>query len=326
MKRISRRFAADVQGARLIQAVALALGVVIVLSTSVSAGTGLLLGAAAALTFGNDWTAFTRRVTHWLLLGSIVGLGAGANLGVVAQVGARGLVLTAGSIAGCLLLAAWLMRLFRVPRQVGLLIGIGTAICGGSAIAAVAPIMRARDEEISVSLATVFLLNGVALFVFPAVGVAVGLTPHQFSHWAALAIHDTSSVVGAALAFGHDTIEVATTLKLTRALWIVPLALALSVRRRARGDASETRVPKPWFLVGFLIAAALNTWVPAFHAPGLVLVGLAKRAMVVALLFVGAGLSRPALRAVGMRPLAYGIVLWLIVGSTTLALISAGLL
>jgi uncharacterized integral membrane protein (TIGR00698 family) len=287
----------------------------------VSSGVGLLLGAAVALICGNPYLPTTRKATQWLLMGAIVGLGAATNLSVVAQVGVPGLLQTALSIAGCLLVATLLAKALQVPSRIGLLIGVGTAICGGSAIAAVSPILRSKSEETSVALATVFLLNGLALFLFPAVGHAVGLDGHRFGVWSALAIHDTSSVVGTAMTFGQGALEVATTLKLTRALWIVPVALVLGLFLGRESSEGPRRVPMPWFLLGFIAASALATWVPAFHSTGLLLSTLAKRAMVLALFLVGAGVTRDSLRTVGMRPLLYGTVLWGIVGAASLVVV-----
>ncbi len=296
------------------------LGAAIVALPFVSTGAALLAGAAIALTAGNPFAASTRKAAHVLLVCAVVGMGGSIDLGVVARVGAHGVLQTAGSIVVCLAAGWALGRLFAVPRDTGMLISVGTAICGGSAIAAIAPILRAREHEVSVALATVFLLNGVALFLFPAVGHAVGLNPARFGQWAALAIHDTSSVVGAALSYGGGADSIAATLKLTRALWIVPVAAVVSARRR-RGDGGKPSAPKPWFIAGFLLASAVVTFVPALHAAGMAIAALARRAMVVALFLIGAGLSREALRSVGLRPLLQGVVLWILMGTGTLALL-----
>jgi len=258
----------------------------------------------------------------------VVGLGADMNLRAVARAGLHGLGYTTLSITLVLALGWWLARLLKVERDAGLLISVGTAICGGSAIAAVAPVLRAREHEISVALATVFLLNAAALVLFPPLGHLAHLDQEPFGLWAALAIHDTSSVVGAGLAYGPRALEVATTVKLARALWIVPLTLLLGwwVARRDAAAVDAPPVKQPWFIAGFLAMAALVTFVPALHAPGHLVAAAARRALVLTLFLIGAGLSREALRTVGFRPFLQGLLLWLIVGSLGLGAVKLGLL
>jgi uncharacterized integral membrane protein (TIGR00698 family) len=250
------------------------------------------------------------------------------NLRAVAKAGLHGLGYTTISIVLVLGLGWWLARLLKVERDAGLLISVGTAICGGSAIAAVAPVLRAREHEISVALATVFLLNAVALVIFPPIGHTVGLSQEAFGLWSALAIHDTSSVVGAGLAYGPRALEVATTVKLARALWIVPLTLGIgwAVARRSESSPDTPPVKKPWFIAGFLIVAALVTYVPELHMPGHLIAAGARRVLVLTLFLIGSGLSREALQNVGFRPFMHGLVLWLVVGSIGLAAVRWGLL
>jgi len=278
----------------------------------------LALGAVFALMIGHARGALVRTWTTRLLQASVVGIGAGMDLRVVAAVGARGFVYTAVGIAGCLTLGLVLARLLKVTRAAGLLVAVGTAICGGSAIAAAAPTLKARDEDVSIALATVFVLNGVALFVFPLVGHAVGLDPTSFGLWAALAIHDTSSVVGAAIAFGPGALAVATTVKLARALWIAPTTAALSFAG-GRGKAKL-----PLFIAGFIAAAALGTFIAPVHALAPSVAGGARHLMVATLFLVGAGLDRVSLSRVGWRPMVQGALLWAIVASLSLAAIVAG--
>jgi uncharacterized integral membrane protein (TIGR00698 family) len=292
-----------------------------------SSGLGLLAGLALALTVGNPYVAWTRKATPRLLTLAVVGLGAGMDLRVVAEVGAHGVVYTVVGIATCLGLGALLTRALGVERDVGLLISVGTAICGGSAIAAVAPVLGARDQEVSVALGTIFLLNAVALFLFPAVGHALALTEDQFGMWCALAIHDTSSVAGAAVAYGGRAVEVATTLKLARALWIIPVAVAVGAwRRRAGGPARAGAAKKPWFIVGFLVAAALVTFMPGLAPLGQLVARASKQALVLTLFLIGANLSREAVWAVGVRPLAQGVLLWVAMASLSLGAIASGLI
>jgi uncharacterized integral membrane protein (TIGR00698 family) len=288
----------------------------------------LLGGTALALTLGNPMQDLTRRWTHRLLPLAVVGLGADMNLRAVAKAGLHGLGYTAISIVLVLALGWWLARLLKVEPEAGLLISVGTAICGGSAIAAVAPVIRAKEHEISVALATVFLLNAAALVVFPPIGHAASLGQDAFGLWSALAIHDTSSVVGAGLAYGPRALEVATTVKLARALWIVPITLALGwfVSKKRGGGETTTSPDKPWFIAGFLVVAALVTFIPALHTPGVMVAFAARRILVLTLFLIGAGLSREALRKVGLRPFLQGLVLWVIVGSLGLGAVKLGLL
>jgi len=306
----------------------LLLGAGLALAPFTPAAAALVGGALLALTVGNPWPELTRSWTHRLLPLAVVGLGADMNLRAVAKAGLHGLGYTAVSLTLVLAMGWWLARVMRVERDAGLLISVGTAICGGSAIAAVAPVLRAKEHEISVALATVFLLNAAALVLFPPIGHATGLSQDAFGLWAALAIHDTSSVVGAGLAYGPRALEVATTVKLARALWIVPLTLAIGWQVARRGTASTDAPPmkKPWFIAGFLLMAALVTFVPGLHGPGQAIAALARRVLVLTLFLIGAGLSREALRSVGLRPFLLGLVLWLLVGSLGLAAVKSGLL
>lgn len=303
-------------------------GAVLALAPFTPAAAALVGGALLALTVGNPQTARTRRWTHRLLPLAVVGLGADMNLRMVARAGLHGLGYTALSLLLVLGMGWLLARWLKVERDAGLLISVGTAICGGSAIAAAAPVLRAKEQEISVALATVFLLNSAALVLFPPIGHWAGLGQDAFGLWAALAIHDTSSVVGAGLAYGPRALEVATTVKLARALWIVPLTLVIGwlVARRGAAPADAPPVKKPWFIAGFLAVAALVTFVPSLQAPGHLVAFTARRLLVLTLFLIGAGLSRAALRSVGLRPFLQGLLLWLIVGTLGLGAVKLGLL
>ena len=301
-------------------------GAIVSAIPGVPAAAALAGGVAVALTVGNPLAGRTRAAAQRLLPLSVIGLGGAMDLVAVGRAGYHGAVTTVVSIAACLGLGALLARALRVDRRTGLLVTVGTAICGGSAIAAAAPVLGAEERELSVSLATVFVLNAVALVVFPPVGHALGLAEPSFGLWAALAIHDTSSVVGAGLAYGPRALQVATTVKLARALWIVPLTLGLGAVERARGaEAGRGKGKAPWFIVGFVAAAALATWIPALRPAGHLVAEVARRALVVTLFLIGVGLSREALRRVGPRPLALGVALWLLMGGATLAAVKAGL-
>jgi uncharacterized integral membrane protein (TIGR00698 family) len=272
----------------------------------------LALGLALALTLGSPFK--TSKLTKLLLQASVVGLGFGMNLQKVVAAGKTGLLFTIATIAGTLLLGTLLGRAMRMSAGTAHLISSGTAICGGSAIAAVGPVIGASDEEMSVSLGTIFILNAIALFVFPVIGHALGLTQTQFGVWAAIAIHDTSSVVGAASSYGADALQIATTIKLTRALWIVPLAIgtALAFRRRS------TRAALPWFILFFVLASVVRTYVAAPQQVWETLVNLARVGLTVTLFLIGSALSRRSIATVGARPLLLGITLWIVISAAGL--------
>jgi uncharacterized integral membrane protein (TIGR00698 family) len=272
----------------------------------------LALGLALALTLGSPFK--TSKLTKLLLQASVVGLGFGMNLQKVVAAGKTGLLFTIATIAGTLLLGTLLGRAMRMSAGTAHLISSGTAICGGSAIAAVGPVIGASDEEMSVSLGTIFILNAIALFVFPVIGHALGLTQTQFGVWAAIAIHDTSSVVGAASSYGAEALQIATTIKLTRALWIVPLAIgtALAFRRRS------TRAALPWFILFFVLASVVRTYVAAPQQVWETLVNLARAGLTVTLFLIGSALSRRSIATVGARPLLLGITLWIVISAAGL--------
>jgi len=285
----------------------------------------LVTGVLVALAAGNPWLQETRKLAHLTLGLAVLGLGAAADLGVVGRVGLRGIGYTAAGIGLTFLAGFLLARLLGVEEDTALLVTTGTAICGGSAIAAVAPVIKAKSESISVALATVFLLNAVALVVFPPLGHLAGLDEARFGLFAALAIHDTSSVVGAATAYGPTAVEVATTVKLVRALWIVPVALVIGwARARRTGERGASPAKLPWFIVGFVVMAALVTWLPALRPAGLAVAAGAKRVLVMTLFLIGTSLTRDAVRRVGLKPVALGIALWALAAGSTLAALKAG--
>ncbi len=285
----------------------------------VSSPMALAGGMAFGLLLGNPWPQRTNRLSKWLLQISVVGLGFGLGIDQVWQAGRSGLVYTAIGITVALLLGWVLGRLLKVSSGTSHLITMGTAICGGSAIAAMAPVIEADDDEIAVALTTVFTLNAVALFTFPEIGHWLGLDQRQFGLWAALAIHDTSSVVGSGAVYGAGALAVATTVKLARAAWIAPITLVTGWMRGARGKAAL-----PWFILAFLAAACLRTLVPSGVDVWDEVYSVARRALVVTLFLIGAGMSRKVLRAVGIRALVFGVALWLLVGGLTLAAIRGG--
>jgi uncharacterized integral membrane protein (TIGR00698 family) len=303
-------------------------GFVAALCFPVTPAVALVAGIAIALTLGNPWPDHTGKLAHRSLAIAVVGLGAGANLAVVGRVGLHGLGYTALGIACAFALGTWLGRRLRVAGDTSLLVTAGTAICGGSAIAAVSAAIRAKPHEVSVAIATVFMLNAVALFTFPSIGTALHLAPESFGLWCALAIHDTSSVVGAASQYGDRALEVATSAKLARALWIVPVTFVIATLRARNGkvDAASPKraTAKPWFIAGFVATAAIATWVPGMHDIGHVVALVAQRLLAATLLLIGLGLTRAAIRAVGIRPLVMAVILWLFLASATLVGVVTG--
>ncbi len=266
----------------------------------------LALGIVMALSIGQPFPAFTHRWTKILLQASVVGLGFGMNLTEVWVAGRTGVGFTLATVAGTMLLGWLVGRLLKVDSQVSCLVSSGTAICGGSAIAAVGAVLDADKRAMSVSLATVFVLNAIALFIFPVMGRELGMNQEQFGLWAAIAIHDTSSVVGAAAKYGDQALQMATTVKLTRTLWIIPLSLGVALVTRRRG----ARITIPWFILFFLLAAGVRSMLPQGAAvyDGIRLV--AKLGLTLTLFFIGCGLSREAVRKVGPRAMVEGVILW----------------
>ena len=290
----------------------------------------LALGVAFGMLSGHPYAASSRKASKLLLQVSVVALGFAMNLQEVLRAGRSGFLYTLVGIAFALAIGTLLGRLLAVPAKAAYLISVGTAICGGSAIAAVGPAVDASDEEMSVSIGTVFLLNAVGLILFPPLGHMLGMTEPQFGLWAALAIHDTSSVVGADAKFGAIALTVATTVKLARALWIVPLTLGTAAIRAWRSSAKEKSgfsvksIAWPWFILFFLGAAVLSTYVKTF-APVYPWLSKAGRVgLTVTLFLIGTGMSRASLKKVGIRPLVHGVVLWIVVATSSLLVIRSG--
>lgn len=291
-------------------------GLILAASGFVSPPIALLGGLIYGLALVHAFPAESKKLSKFLLQASVVALGFGMNLHEVLHAGRSGFLYTALSITGAMLLGLGLGYLIHVQQKPSFLISAGTAICGGSAIAAVGPIAQANEEEMAVSLGTVFILNSVALFLFPVIGLALHMSQTQFGLWAALAIHDTSSVVGASAKYGAEALAVGTTIKLARALWIVPLSVATALFLK-----SKARIQWPWFILFFCLAALLNTLLPAYTGAFGVLNHLGRIGLTVTLFLIGTGLSKQTLAKVGVRPLLQGVILWAIVGTTTLALI-----
>jgi uncharacterized integral membrane protein (TIGR00698 family) len=294
-------------------------GIIISATGWLSPAAALAFGIAYGFSFDHPFHAEARKGSRLLLQLSVIGLGFGMNLHQVIEAGRAGFVYTALSITSALLLGWLLGKLLHVKATTSYLISTGTAICGGSAIAAISPIAEANDDEIAVSLGTIFILNSIALLLFPMIGSRLHLSQTQFGLWSALAIHDTSSVVGAAAKFGALALAVGTTVKLARALWIVPLSIGTAAVKK-----NHARIQWPWFILFFCLAAVVNTYVYALHPALPILRHLGVLGLTTTLFLIGTGLSVKTLRQVGLRPLLQGILLWIAVASASLALIRSG--
>ena len=288
-------------------------------SSRVTPPVALFIGLVFALICGQAYPKFNKKVSKKLLQYSVVGLGFGMNLHASLASGKEGMIFTIISVIGTMIVGMFIGRkILKVNRETSYLISSGTAICGGSAIAAVGPVIKAKDSDMSVALATIFVLNAIALFVFPILGQWLELSQQDFGTWAAIAIHDTSSVVGAGAAYGEEALQVATTIKLTRALWIIPLALATSVIFKSGGK----KISIPWFILWFIVAILLNTYVlDSVPEVGKAISGLARKGLIITMFFIGASLSTDVLKAVGVKPLLQGVLLWLVISIGSLAYI-----
>ena len=292
------------------------LALILCLSGWISPPVALTLGIIFGLSVRHPYPQLSRSAARILLQVSVVALGFGMNLHEIVKAGRSGFIYTALGISFSLMLGLAIGKFLRIGGNASYLITVGTAICGGSAIAAIGPILHADDEEMAVSLGTVFILNSVALLTFPPIGNVLHLTQSQFGLWAALAIHDTSSVVGAAAKYGAQALVVGTTVKLARALWIVPLALVTAAVKH-----SKTRVPLPWFILFFCLAAVVNTYFPAFGNFDRWTFSAGRLGLTATLFLIGTGISVATLKSVGWRPLLQGVLLWIMVAAVTLYLI-----
>ena len=287
----------------------------------------LFVGLVFALCFGAPCQKFNKKLSKQLLQASVVGLGFGMNLVQSLKSGAEGMLFTVISVFVVMIIGVWLGRRMQIEQKTSYLISSGTAICGGSAIAAVGGVLKANENQMAVSLGVVFILNAIALFIFPPIGRMLGMSDGQFGTWAAIAIHDTSSVVGAGQAYSATACEIATLVKCTRALWIIPLAFFTAYLYR--NDASvtgKTKVAIPWFIILFVVAMVVNTYTPESLMPTIQpiyksIAMLAKRMMTVVLFAIGAGLSLKVLRQVGVRPLVLAVVLWIVIGVGSLLVV-----
>lgn len=301
----------------------LIIAIVLLLTPLGSPAVALAMGLAFSLFLGNPFPSLTGKPAKYLLQISVAMLGFGMDLGSVIRSGRDAIILIIAVVAGTLIAGFVIGKLLGVSSKIRTLVSCGTAICGGSAIAAVGPSIKAENDEMSVSLGTIFILNAAALFIFPLVGKYLGMTPEQFGTWAGVAIQDTSSVVGAAGSYGGDAFTTATTVKLARTLWIIPLALGLAFAFRDGAKEGGSRITLPWFIFVFLAAAAARTYGSSIVLPSIFdsFVNLAKAGLLVTLFLIGLSLSKDMLKNVGWRPFALGVILWLMVAGGTLAVI-----
>ncbi len=280
----------------------------------ISAPLALLCGLAFAFIFPNPYPKFNKKTSKYLLQVAVVCLGFNMNLQESLKSGSEGMLFTVVSVVGVMALGVLVGYWLHINRKTAYLISSGTAICGGSAIAAVGPVLKANENEMAVSLGVIFILNSLGLFIFPPLGHIFEMTQQQFGTWAAIAIHDTSSVVGAGEAYGEEALQIATLIKLTRALWIIPLAIATMFIFRDK----TAKISIPWFIFIFVLAMVVNTYVtlPAWFVSSMV--WIAKRGMVVTLFLIGASLSIASIRSVGVKPLLQAVLLWVVISVSSL--------
>lgn len=290
------------------------LAFVFCLSPLITPPIALLMGLIIAQFIGHPYLHLNHKATHLLLQVSVVGLGFGMNFDSAMKAGKEGILFTIVSIIGTLIIGYFMGKILKIEKKTSYLISAGTAICGGSAIAAISPVIKAEEKQISVALGTIFILNSIALIVFPIIGHQLGLSQNQFGLWCAIAIHDTSSVVGAASKYGTEALEIATTVKLARALWIIPIAFISTFLFKNK----NTKLKIPSFIGLFIVAMAANTYFPLVQDYSSYLVAIAKAGLTLTLFLIGCGLSKQILLSVGIKPLLQGITLWIIISAVAL--------
>ena len=290
------------------------LAVVFCLSPLISPPIALLMGLIIAQFIGHPYLHLNHKATHILLQISVVGLGFGMNVTNALKAGKEGILFTIVSIIGTLVIGFFMGKFLKIEKKTSYLISTGTAICGGSAIAAISPVIKAEEKQISVALGTIFILNSVALFLFPFIGHQLLLSQSQFGMWCAIAIHDTSSVVGAASKYGPQALEIATTVKLARALWIIPVAFLSTFIFKNKGS----KIKIPYFIGLFVLAMIANTYIPFVQQYIHYLTNFAKAGLTLTLFLIGCGLNRKTISSVGFKPLIQGVILWIIIASAAL--------
>ncbi len=290
------------------------LAVVFCLSPLVSPPIALLMGLIIAQFIGHPYLHLNHKATHILLQVSVVGLGFGMNVTSALKAGKEGILFTIVSIIGTLVIGFFMGKFLKIEKKTSYLISAGTAICGGSAIAAISPVIKAEEKQISVALGTIFILNSAALFLFPFIGHQLNLSQSQFGMWCAIAIHDTSSVVGAASKYGPQALEIATTVKLARALWIIPVAFLSTFIFKNK----NSKIKIPYFIGLFVLAMIANTYIPFVQQYNHYLTNIAKAGLTLTLFLIGCGLNRKTISSVGFKPLIQGVILWVIIATAAL--------
>ena len=290
------------------------LAVVLCLSPLISPPIALLMGLIIAQFIGHPYLHLNHKATHILLQVSVVGLGFGMNVTSALKAGKEGILFTIVSIIGTLVIGFFMGKFLKIEKKTSYLISAGTAICGGSAIAAISPVIKAEEKQISVALGTIFILNSAALFLFPFIGHQLNLSQSQFGIWCAIAIHDTSSVVGAASKYGPQALEIATTVKLARALWIIPVAFLSTFIFKNK----NSKIKIPYFIGLFVLAMIANTYIPFVQQYNHYLTNIAKAGLTLTLFLIGCGLNRKTISSVGFKPLIQGVILWVIIATAAL--------
>ena len=290
------------------------LAVVLCLSPLISPPIALLMGLIIAQFIGHPYLHLNHKATHILLQVSVVGLGFGMNVTSALKAGKECILFTIVSIIGTLVNGFFMGKFLKIEKKTSYLISAGTAICGGSAIAAISPVIKAEEKQISVALGTIFILNSAALFLFPFIGHQLNLSQSQFGMWCAIAIHDTSSVVGAASKYGPQALEIATTVKLARALWIIPVAFLSTFIFKNK----ESKIKIPYFIGLFVLAMIANTYIPFVQQYNHYLTNIAKAGLTLTLFLIGCGLNRKTISSVGFKPLIQGVILWVIIATAAL--------
>tara|TARA_R110000796_G_scaffold214009_1_gene330018 strand:- start:1141 stop:2106 length:966 start_codon:yes stop_codon:yes gene_type:complete len=290
------------------------LAVVLCLSPLISPPIALLMGLIIAQFIGHPYLHLNHKATHILLQVSVVGLGFGMNVTSALKAGKEGILFTIVSIIGTLVIGFFMGKFLKIEKKTSYLISTGTAICGGSAIAAISPVIKAEEKQISVALGTIFILNSVALFLFPFIGHQLNLSQSQFGMWCAIAIQDTSSVVGAASKYGPQALEIATTVKLARALWIIPVAFLSTFIFKNK----DSKIKIPYFIGLFVLAMIANTYIPFVQQYNHYLTNFAKAGLTLTLFLIGCGLNRKTISSVGFKPLIQGVILWVIIATAAL--------
>ena len=290
------------------------LAVVLCLSPLISPPIALLMGLIIAQFIGHPYLHLNHKATHILLQVSVVGLGFGMNVTSALKAGKEGILFTIVSIIGTLVIGFFMGKFLKIEKKTSYLISTGTAICGGSAIAAISPVIKAQEKQISVAIGTIFILNSAALFLFPFIGHQLNLSQSQFGMWCAIAIHDTSSVVGAASKYGPQALEIATTVKLARALWIIPVAFLSTFIFKNK----ESKIKIPYFIGLFVLAMIANTYIPFVQQYNHYLTNIAKAGLTLTLFLIGCGLNRKTISSVGFKPLIQGVILWMIISTAAL--------